>query len=129
MKKGFTLVELLAVIALLSIIILIAVPSITKLRQSAVEKERENQIKEIESAAVFYVQDEIIEISEDTTISVTVKMLIDTGYVKANVESGKTNCSSDNSNGCLFDLNGNNLNSKEVKISKINNKLVAKYQE
>lgn len=57
MKKGFTLVEILAVIALLSIVIALAVPSVTKIRRSALEREANSQKAEIEAAGVLYSYD------------------------------------------------------------------------
>lgn len=57
MKKGFTLVEILAVIALLSIVITLAVPSITRLRKDALETEAKNQKNQIEAAGVLYSYD------------------------------------------------------------------------
>lgn len=83
MKKGFTLVEMLAIIALLSIIVAIAVPSVTKLRQSVIEKEEQTQIKEIESAASFYARDE-----KKSNCCITVSKLTLKGYLKGN-EEGK----------------------------------------
>lgn len=82
MKKGFTLVEMLAIIALLSIIVAIAVPSVTKLRQSVIEKEEQTQIKEIESAASFYARDE-----KKSNCCITVSELVSKGYLKGNEES------------------------------------------
>lgn len=56
MKKGFTLVELLAVIVLLGIIMAIAIPGIYKIRDKMNEKALEAKINTIETAAVSYVQ-------------------------------------------------------------------------
>ncbi|MDD2434913.1 MAG: prepilin-type N-terminal cleavage/methylation domain-containing protein [Bacilli bacterium] len=51
MKKGFTLIEVLAVIIILGIIALIVVPLVNDSIQSSREKVRNNQIETIERAA------------------------------------------------------------------------------
>ena len=48
MKKGFTLVEMLAVIVILGFIVLIAYPSIIKIIYESRESSKNNQIKVIE---------------------------------------------------------------------------------
>ncbi len=64
-KKGFTLVELLAVIVILAIILAIAVPSITKLienqRKSAFESSIKLIIKNLE---VKILGDEVFDVTE-----------------------------------------------------------------
>lgn len=83
MKKGFTLIEVLAVIVLLSIIVIIAVPSIAKLKKDIVEREEQNQIKEIKTAASFYARDE-----KKSNCCITVSELTLKEYLKGN-EEGK----------------------------------------
>lgn len=56
-KKGFTLVEILAVMALLSIILLLTVPNLTSLFKNSAEKTMEVQKKEISNAALLYLED------------------------------------------------------------------------
>ena len=56
-KKGFTLVEVLTVIVLLSLILGIAVPNITKASKKAKERTLLTKVKNIEKAAVLYGQD------------------------------------------------------------------------
>ena len=51
MRKGFTLVELLAVIIILGIILLIIVPNVAGILNRSQERLNEEQIREIESAA------------------------------------------------------------------------------
>ena len=50
-KKGFTLVELMAVIVVLAIIIAIAVPSYAKIKKNIEEKNYKNKVNLIEIAA------------------------------------------------------------------------------
>ncbi len=56
-NKGFTLVELMAVIALLAIITVIAVPSVMGFRKNANVKLYCTKVNSIKSAAVMYAQD------------------------------------------------------------------------
>lgn len=56
-KKGFTLVELLAVIIILSIIVIIAIPSIMGISKSIKENMYNKKIAIIEEAAILYGQD------------------------------------------------------------------------
>jgi type IV pilus assembly protein PilA len=68
-KKGFTLVELLAVIVILAIILAIAVPSITKLienqRKSAFESSIKLIIKNLEVKILGDEEFDVTEIDED----------------------------------------------------------------
>ena len=56
-KKGFTLVELLAIIVILGVIVVIALPQIGGSSNSNKEREYEKIIKIIESAAKVYYSD------------------------------------------------------------------------
>lgn len=56
-KKGFTLVELMAVIAILGIILLIAVPSYLGVSKKIKEDMWDNKMKMIETAVEMWVQD------------------------------------------------------------------------
>jgi len=55
-KNGFTLVELLAVLVLISLVMAIAVPGIFKMRDRMNEKALNAKVETIESAAVLHVQ-------------------------------------------------------------------------
>ena len=79
-KKGFTLVEVISAIVILSIIITLGVFSITKVRSNILEKQYKNIKLEIELAAEKYYSDtESKEVYVDT--------LIKEGYLKANNKS------------------------------------------
>ena len=121
-KKGFTLIELIAVIALLGIIIVIAVPAITTMRQNALEREAEAQINSIESAAVYYSQD------TGTTENITVQTLLQNGYLDPTYEYGDNGCNVQI--GCLVrPTDSVILNNKNIQITKVNNKTKAEYQD
>ena len=79
-KKGFTLVEVISAIVILSIIITLGVFSITKVRSNILEKQYKNIKLEIELAAEKYYSDtESKEVYVDT--------LIKEGYLKADNKS------------------------------------------
>ena len=121
-KKGFTLVELIAVIALLSVIIVIAVPTIVSTRQNALNREDNNQINSIESAAIYYSQD------TGVTTSITVETLLQNGYLEPTYKNGSNNCTE--TYGCLLRPSDNALlNSKVIQITKSGGKTKATYQE
>ena len=56
-KKGFTLVEVISVIALLGLIIGLAVPGVMRSSKKAKERTLNTKIKNIEKAAILYGQD------------------------------------------------------------------------
>ena len=57
MKKGFTLIEMLAVIVVLSLIMTIAIRSIGAVRTNQLKKIAEEKVHNIEKAAVLYAQE------------------------------------------------------------------------
>lgn len=89
-KKGFTLVEILAVIVILSVILVILVPMINSSRDNAKVKVYETMLSNIESAAVLYGQDNYRDIFKEPEHKKTirVKNLIP-DYYKADNDSTK----------------------------------------
>ena len=61
-KKGFTLVELLAVIAILGILALLVTPAVMAIRKSILTSTLKSKINTIDNAAADYGQDRIGEI-------------------------------------------------------------------
>jgi len=80
-SKGFTLVELLASIAILALILIIAVPSIGKISTAIKENQRKNNIEKIEIAASKYAFD-----TGETILFVD--NLVTEGYLESDDESG-----------------------------------------
>ena len=78
-KNGFTLLELLASIVILSLILLIAVPAITNVSETIRENQRENLIEKIEIAASKYAFD------TGKTI-IFVDELVKEGYIESDKE-------------------------------------------
>ena len=83
-KKGFTLVELLAVIVVLAVIILIAMPSVmnsmAKARRNSFVIEANEVIKSAQTAYAQY----LMNGGGGSEICVPYKVLIDSGYIEKN---------------------------------------------
>ncbi|MFC7321031.1 competence type IV pilus major pilin ComGC [Halobacillus campisalis] len=81
-QKGFTLVELLAVIVILGIIAAIAVPAIGNVIDNSKSDAHEANASSLREAARLY---EVTEDVDDETI--TLADLIDEGYIDGDVEN------------------------------------------
>lgn len=88
-KKGFTLVELLAVIVIIGILTTLSVTSVITIRNNSLSDLVEAKIKDLESAAVLYGQDNSSLLTDSCTVDevdysyclvVSVKYLIDEDY-------------------------------------------------
>lgn len=127
-KRGFTLVELLAVIVVLAIIVAIAVPSIMGINQSIKDNMLDKKITMIEEAAVLLGQD-----FKNRIISSEERYEIDSGrypcvsYIIGNLVPDYLDKDNDNeclnedsteTEGCIVDPSNQNnyLDKKEVII-------------
>ena len=82
MKRGFTLVELLAVLILLGVVSLIAIPSIGKILNRSREKARESTKNELIKAAKNYYADNIRELPDDGSHKcLSVSEIEESGYI------------------------------------------------
>ena len=81
-KSGFTIVELLAVIALLGVILTISIISISSISSSIKERQKVNLESELRMAAQKYTADKGIT-------KVYVQTLITEGYIEADNEDKK----------------------------------------
>ena len=84
MKKGFTLVELMAALVIISILLLIAVPVYNGVRTNVNKSIYESKIAEIKSKAISYA-------SETNRTVMDVKTLISEGLITADNEAGEYN--------------------------------------
>lgn len=83
MKKGFTLVELLAVIIILGLLIVIAIPSYTQIYAIIKRSNLRSKVTEIETAALKYgnlIKDDIKK-AQGSCIITKVGVLIEKGYL------------------------------------------------
>ena len=89
MKKGFTLVELLAVITLLAVIGLIAIPVVNRTINSSKEKAYSAQVEEIENAAKSWAAEHLDEIVEDDISCATSTSIVEIHTISvADLKSG-----------------------------------------
>ncbi len=80
-RKGFTLVELVVVIAILGILAGIAVPKLSKSRENAAIAAHNANVRTLESAATMYIAEDGDNISEDADGNIDNTVLMD--YVQS----------------------------------------------
>ena len=84
-KKGFTLIEVIMVIAIITILSLILIPNVMVLIDKNKERSCEKMIDNIESAAKMYVNQNKYELGFDCdnnkTKGIKLKTLVDAGYL------------------------------------------------
>lgn len=99
-RKGFTLVEVIVVIAILAVLLLILVPNVFVLLEKNNTKSCENLKKNIESSAKMYVTNNKYNLnikcfdannSDSTTLEIKFQTLIDSGDLTPNTTGKITN--------------------------------------
>lgn len=88
MKKGFTLIEVLAVIVILSIISLIVFPEVNKIIKNSKQKSYDTQIKSLIEATESLIQDNDNLLPAKTataTTTITLSDLMQAGKIKTDV--------------------------------------------
>ena len=93
-KKGFTLVEMLGILVVLSIIAVISVPAITASLKRAKQEEYDNWLKSLYIAAEEYTEshrEEFYEVNAGGTSYLSIQLLLDQGYLKESVVDPETN--------------------------------------
>ena len=89
MKKGFTLVELMAVMIILGILTLIAVPAVTSMIKTSKEDALNITINNIKLAMRDFNKD--YNLDSDGEIYLTISMLIEGGYLDGKIYNPSTN--------------------------------------
>lgn len=131
-NKGFSLVELLAVIALMSVVIGIAVPLSNAMNDAINKYMLEQKIKMIEKNAEVYGEDNLDELEQKASkcITIKVKELVPL-YIES--ETDFSNCLSSGvtstNAGCIKDNTDENkyLDNNEIKVCLKNKKAHAEY--
>lgn len=93
-KKGYTLIELLAVLSIMAVILLIAVPAITK-QMSQIEDGKYNQFKQnLYLASESYINSNYDEFEilrkENGEACINVEYLVRDGWIKSTLKNPKT---------------------------------------
>jgi len=71
-KKGFTLIELIIVLAVMAIIALIAIPNFAAVRENSKIKADKQSCETIERTVLMLVSDETVTVSEEVVVTVAV---------------------------------------------------------
>ena len=108
-KKGFTLIELMAVIILLGVLALIATVTINNTLKENKQEACEMQLKNIKGGAENWASKNVFELPSENggTAVLTLKELKDAGFIAKDIKNPKTNE--------LFD------DSIEIKITRVDN--------
>ncbi|HIU11767.1 MAG TPA: prepilin-type N-terminal cleavage/methylation domain-containing protein [Candidatus Onthocola stercorigallinarum] len=134
-KNGFTLVELLAVIIILTLVITIAFVSVTRVREESLKRVVETKVEQIEQAAILYGQENpnviktsctdhektVVEATNYTPsfcVTVTAGVLIDNNFFESSYldeVNGKTDL--------INDVTGKSMREDTVIIYRRNNRI------
>ena len=92
-NKGFTLIEIVAVVVVLAIIALLITPVVSKIINTNREKLYDDQIKNIISSAKIWGADNVGQLpgAGEAAVVITLKDLQDGGYAKTNLKNPDTN--------------------------------------
>lgn len=105
MKKGFTLIEVLAVLVILAVIGMITVPAVTRIITESKQKSYDSQVELIiENAKRWATDNNYLLPDDDSVYKLPVKRLIDEEYL-TNIKDGKLKNPLDSSksmDGCVY---------------------------
>ncbi len=87
MKRGFTLVELLAVIAILGIILVIVIPSVSNIMDDRKQDLYNTQVNEIEKSARQYVATNPDVISDTLPFTIELTVLCTNEYIECPINN------------------------------------------
>lgn len=121
MKKGFSLPEILTVLAIIAIIAVIAIPSVILIRERINKRIYESKKEMIILAAELYGQENRATLDAIGELLITVGELIELGYVEKEVDKDDVTCLDEY--GCVIDPRSNvSLNNVQlvVKLSGAN---------
>ena len=110
MKKGFTLVEVIAIVAILAIITLLVVPKVNNIIKNNKKKTCDGIVTTIEDAASSYAYLHINEMPSSGSIEISLQQLINENLLQKDLENPYTNEQISKSNTVKITKNGNNYN-------------------
>jgi prepilin-type N-terminal cleavage/methylation domain-containing protein len=124
-NKGFTLVELLAVIVIMGIILLVAVPSVFGISKTVKDNMFCTKVHNLESAAKLYGNDYQDDFDDRGYIKVDVKTIIDNNLYKKEIDD----CVLGNDdNGCVIDPRDDSvMDNNTITIVKTGSRFYAYY--
>ena len=94
MKKGFTIIELLAVVAIIGVIVLLIVPSVNKVISNSEDKSYNFQINTIKDSAINFTLENIDVLLSNTkyeSFVIDLKTLKDLAFLDFKIKNPKTN--------------------------------------
>jgi len=111
-KKGFTMVELLAVITILGIIMVFAIPNVSKLIDRSKEDNTESNKKTLLMAGKSYMQANKSKMPKAVgeVTEVTIKELKQSGFLKEDLYNGKKESCMQNSTVSVYKVDTNKYN-------------------
>ncbi|MFV0250233.1 MAG: glycine-rich protein [Bacilli bacterium] len=93
-KKGFTLIELIGVMIILSVMIIITVPAITSLLKKSSENEYQSFLDDLFLATEAYIQSDFADYSVLDTVGseayVNVSVLMDNNFIRSTINNPNT---------------------------------------
>ena len=126
-NKGFTLVEMMAVIAIIAILGIVITPGIISIRNSVLESTLASRVSMIENAAKDYAQEHIDELKSQVSstydgskspnqdcIYRNVNFLINAGYLKST--NSYTGLDGEKENQIINPVTGESMNNQRVCI-------------
>lgn len=86
-KNGFTLVELMAVLVILGVLLLMAMPSITNTFRNSKETEEEEYLNTLCLGVQSYMEFEKKEFGQNASYDISISTLKSSGYVRDNIKA------------------------------------------
>lgn len=128
-KKGFTLVEVLAVVVILSIILSMATFGVMNIRRNSLQKLVDTKISNLESSAIIYGQEnqnELIETCNVDEVDYDFCKLVNVKYLIENEYYATNEVNSENKKDLINNVTNKSMLCDEIQIYKKNNRVYAK---
>ena len=116
-KKGFSLTEILIVIAIIAIVMTMAIPSITNSRKRVNERLYESKKEQLLVYAELYGKDHKDLFADGTEAQIKISTLLDEKYLEPDLKKGEGICSNSYTNGCVINpVNNTIINNTDIVI-------------